>query len=630
MFFALAACYNAAKGDRPLSNLFKDPAGTTATAPGVVPVNALDSILGAFADSGSGYDLFGLDLPGAPADCDESFSADPDLLISQAALRVSEELTGMRARPFPEMTWTEKQIPFRDSQAVFRIFVGGQGCGKSRSLMQDLLLRAKGGRLYVVVGPTYRTLCDATYRTFKEVAGPGGQDCILHTNKTDFSVIIATRDGGQARINFRSADNPDSLRGPNISGLVLDEGSLMHEDALTIAMACLREAGEMGWVTLGCTPKGKQHWTYTFCFDEKGNPKPDTELFRSSMRDNPFLARKFVNTMEQKYVAGSTMARQELEGDFVNLGGLMFQRSWFLGKMVNAVPKEAVRVRYWDKASSESLDGQEVKGDWSAGILVAHGGDGRFYVEDVVHGQWGPSQRNKIIRDTAARDSRRYGNTVVIWVEQEPGSGGKESALISAQELAAYPVFIDRPIGDKPTRARPLQAQAEVGNVYIVTASWNEKFLDELTSFGAGAVHDDMVDGAAGAYNKVALASGLEIGFAGALTASPAGRPGVDGDGKDEKPLPHTGNAELDLIAYLAAYAGVPVPTFTARLAEINATVSADATDAIGQGEGDREAAGMNPYATVPVSVPIMSIAVPVESTYTRLMRKYADWGEHD
>jgi hypothetical protein len=47
-------------------------------------------------------------------------------------------------------------------------------------------------------------------------------------------------------------------------------------------------------------------------------------------------------------------------------------------------------------------------------------------------------------------------------------------------------------------------AQAEAGNVRIVNGKWNTEFLEELTSFPEYK-HDDQVDAATGAFNKLAL-----------------------------------------------------------------------------------------------------------------------------
>jgi hypothetical protein len=59
---------------------------------------------------------------------------------------------------------------------------------------------------------------------------------------------------------------------------------------------------------------------------------------------------------------------------------------------------------------------------------------------------------------------------------------------------------------DKETRAKPISAQTEAGNVKIVRGLWNDEFLRVLENFPA-AKHDDEVDALSGAYERVADAS---------------------------------------------------------------------------------------------------------------------------
>lgn len=149
-------------------------------------------------------------------------------------------------------------------------------------------------------------------------------------------------------------------------------------------------------------------------------------------------------------------------------------------------------VRYWDKA------GIEGGGCFTAGVKISLLVDGRFLIEDVVHGQWSALNRENNIRDTTVRD----GYSSHVYVEQEPGSGGKESAESTIRNLAGYLVHADRPTGDKQTRAEPFAAQVEAGNVLCMTAPWNNKYKDELRAFPNGR-YVDMVDASTGAFNKL-------------------------------------------------------------------------------------------------------------------------------
>lgn len=178
--------------------------------------------------------------------------------------------------------------------------------------------------------------------------------------------------------------------------------------------------------------------------------------------------------------------------------GEFFKRQWF--EIVPALPTGCTFVRWWDKAGSKD-------GDFTAGVLMAKAPDGKFYVVDVMRGQWLAAEREAIIRQTAELDRQRFG-TVTIWHEQEPGSGGKDSAAATTKNLSGFAVFSERSTGDKTTRAEPFQAQAMVGNVKLVRGAWNTAYLTELTSFPQGGSNDDQVDGSSGAFNKLAGLNG--------------------------------------------------------------------------------------------------------------------------
>lgn len=182
--------------------------------------------------------------------------------------------------------------------------------------------------------------------------------------------------------------------------------------------------------------------------------------------------------------------------------GEFFQRSWF--EIVGAAPADCRWVRFWDKAGSRD-------GDFTAGVLMGRSQDGIFYVTDLVRGQWLAMDREKIIRQTAELDQQRYGH-VAIWHEQEPGSGGKDSAAATTRNLAGFAVHSERSSGDKVIRAEPFAAQAGAGNVKLVRGAWNTGYLSELTSFPHGS-NDDQVDGSSGAFNKLAIAIGTLVDY---------------------------------------------------------------------------------------------------------------------
>lgn len=213
------------------------------------------------------------------------------------------------------------QHQFRHSTALYRAFVGGRGSGKSYVACYDLIRRAKRGRTYLLAAPTYPMLADSEFRTFTRIARDLG--VLGEVRKSPPSVQLTTG----ADILFRSADNPERLRGPNISGAVLMEASLMSRDAYDIVIACLREGGEAGWLSAAMTPRGPAHWSY----DVFASGKPDTALFRAPTSANPFLPPNFQAQLQTQY-GETNWARQELLGEFVQIEGSEFPAEWLAGE----------------------------------------------------------------------------------------------------------------------------------------------------------------------------------------------------------------------------------------------------------------------------------------------------------
>lgn len=188
--------------------------------------------------------------------------------------------------------------------------------------------------------------------------------------------------------------------------------------------------------------------------------------------------------------------------------GKVFNTSWFDNKRVPAAPNEVVkRIRAWDKAGTDELE-TDGGTPYTAGVLMSKvrvPGGYNYYIENAKKQQLSSMARERWIQRTAAEDP----DNTRIWIEQEPGSGGKESAEASVRGLSGYRVRTERVTGDKVSRAMPLSAQCEAGNVYIVDdGTWDvDAFLTELHNFPDQKLKD-FPDAASLAFNKLAGVKG--------------------------------------------------------------------------------------------------------------------------
>lgn len=174
-------------------------------------------------------------------------------------------------------------------------------------------------------------------------------------------------------------------------------------------------------------------------------------------------------------------------------GGGMFKVDNF--KLVDNLPeKEQIirKVRYWDKAGTKG------GGAYTAGVLMYQLRGKKWLIADVVRGQWESGTRERIIRDTAEQD----GIDTEIFVEQEPGSSGKEAAEYTITNLSGFAAYADRPSGDKTYRADTYSVQVNIGNMLLVKADWNKDFIGEHRFFPKSK-YKDQIDATGGAFRQL-------------------------------------------------------------------------------------------------------------------------------
>jgi predicted phage terminase large subunit-like protein len=188
-------------------------------------------------------------------------------------------------------------------------------------------------------------------------------------------------------------------------------------------------------------------------------------------------------------------------------GGGIFKVEHF--QLVSIQPGSNVikkAVRYWDKAGTDG------GGARTGGVLMVKMNDGKVRICHVKKGQWSAGKRETIIKQHAEMDDNKWpGIRVHQVVEQEPGSGGKESAESTLNNLMGHVVKRDPAHADKVARSEPYQAALENDNVEIVNAEWTQEFIDEHETAPKGKFKDQW-DSASGAYNYLHRKAGKSAG----------------------------------------------------------------------------------------------------------------------
>lgn len=222
----------------------------------------------------------------------------------------------------------------------------------------------------------------------------------------------------------------------------------------------------------------------------------------AKLDDNPHVDREsYIVSLNQ---LDPITRKKLLDGDWsVRDEGGLFKREWF--KVINVAPEGIRWVRYWDLAATEAKKGKDP--DWTAGCKLGKGNDGKYYIAGMGHIRATPQAVENLVKQTAKLDGASCG----IYIEQEPGAGGKTLIDYYIRQLAGYTVRPDKPATDKVTRAQPVSSQAEAGNILIISGNWVSALLDELEAFPEGS-HDDQVDALSGAFSCISHNAFFDVG----------------------------------------------------------------------------------------------------------------------
>ena len=186
---------------------------------------------------------------------------------------------------------------------------------------------------------------------------------------------------------------------------------------------------------------------------------------------------------------GSFAAAGQLQQRPVPRAGGLFNREWF--KFLPVEPNDAIWCRGWDLAASTNHTSA-----FTAGVKIGKTSDGKLVIADVRRNRLSGNGVRDLIKTTAAVDNCRQS------IPQDPGQAGKAQVLQFSEDLQGYDVRFSPESGDKVTRAMPISAQAEAGNVYLVEGEWNNAFVDECATFPNGKFKDQ-VDALSRAYSEL-------------------------------------------------------------------------------------------------------------------------------
>jgi len=351
------------------------------------------------------------------------------------------------------------------------LVLGGRGAGKTRAGAEWVRAQALGLDGSIAVERT--ALVGETLDTVRAVMVEGVSGLLaIHDERSRPKLEISRRRlvwPNGAIAEFFSAEDPDSLRGPQFGAAWCDEiCKWRHVDATFDMLQFGLRLGEKPRQVITTTPRALP------LIKNLLRDVRETIVTRSRTVDNAAnLAPGFLSALDARY-GGTRLARQELEGEFLDdrTDGL-WQRTWFDAERQSEI---ATTMRARTVVAVDPPVTAHAKSDTCGIVVAARGTDGRAYVlEDASLGVARPD----VWATRAVEIYRRWDADCIV---AEVNQGGDLVIDLLAQIGPDVPVRAVRATRGKWLRAEPVAALYARGLVSHVGRF--DTLEDELSDYG--------------------------------------------------------------------------------------------------------------------------------------------------
>lgn len=292
----------------------------------------------------------------------------------------------------------EKQAEFLSDTHRYKVLNWGRRTGKSVAVWEKVVLEGMLRQgTYYIVAPTYKQAKEIYWRdiikrykgefmTFNEqelsVTFDYLQNIVIPTSAGDINVSH-DENLPPTRIVLKGADNPDSLRGTGLTGVVMDEYAFMPDGKYvwdTIVQASL--ADRNGWAIFISTPNGMHNHFYDLV--KLAQAQPDLYFYsHATSLDNPYIPKSEFENLRRQYEFEGKLDQfqQEFMAEFSNPHTLIYNE--FQAKTHVLAGPEFDRRMPTEGTKNLTIDFGMT--DPTAAVFVHIDYDGNWWIYDEVY-----------------------------------------------------------------------------------------------------------------------------------------------------------------------------------------------------------------------------------------------------
>lgn len=352
------------------------------------------------------------------------------------------------------------------SPARFRVLVAGRGVGKTHGCAWELLqlvLSAPSGSEGAVLCPTF-THAEAAIAKLREIAA----DAVPGAEWRQQAKRLLLPGGRSIRVY--SADRKETVRGPSIVAIWLDEAAYLHVRAIEAALPALRSMVTACMLLMSTTPAGK-NWAFSWW--EDAAKEAGMERFRMRATESPFQD-PFVIEKARKLMSAEKFA-QEYGAEFMDNLLLVFpDRS---GLFVETLPEREGRSWLGVDLGKKDYTACTVMNEWQEAQVVGRWNEDTPGFNATTY--WAQTY------ERVAGLAKKHKATVVV---DTGGAGGAAGAVLAEHLRSQTPPIkvVEVKTSQQGTKAKIVEhakADVEFRKLRVLRNEHSEQLDYEMSKF---------------------------------------------------------------------------------------------------------------------------------------------------
>lgn len=319
-------------------------------------------------------------------------------------------------------------LPFHNSEKRWKVIVAHRRSGKTTATINHLqrdALRANGSR-YAYIAPTYKQAKSIAWdiiKTYSRVIPS------IEYNEAELTVKYPNG----SRITLYGADNPDSLRGIGLWGVIFDEYSQQPSNIFSeiIRPALADHGGYAIWIG---TPKGKNEFWRLYQQaklgkNDKGEVLEDWEAFFYTVENTTVLSEKELED------ARKTMSDDEFAQEFYCSFEASIKGAYYASQLARAYKEGRIGVVPHDELLSVATWWDLGIGDATSILFLQNIGHEWRLIDCYENSGEGLSHYANVLQDKASKLNYNYKGHYAPHDIQVKELGSGKSRLEQAENL---------------------------------------------------------------------------------------------------------------------------------------------------------------------------------------------------